>query len=92
MQPSYLRETGWRIVASRRTETPRYGMAADGYTRPSGAPTSLVVRIAGDGLSAGDAARWRRVMVWQFANAGTAFVRVRGTDYIVIDADIPAED
>jgi hypothetical protein len=70
------------IVESRRTETPRYGIAADGYTLRSGAPTSLMVRLDGE-------TRFRRLMVWQFSNAGTAFVRIKGTPYVVNEYDIP---
>ena len=33
------------IVAAKRTETPRWGMTADGYTKRSGAPTSIMVRL-----------------------------------------------
>ena len=42
------------IEETRRTETPHYGMAADGYTLRSGAPTSRMVRLSGE-------KRWRRL-------------------------------
>lgn len=60
------------------TPTPRYGMAADGYTLRSGAPTGWLIRLAGE-----HPARWRRVMVWQFSNAGTLFVRVKGAPLVI---------
>lgn len=71
-----------RIAESKRTDTPQYGMAADGYTLRSGAPTSLMIRLEGE-------TRWRRLMVWQFSNAGTVFVRVNGTPLVVNEYDIP---
>lgn len=77
-----LRETGRKIVASRRTDVPRYGIGADGYSLRSGAPTGWLVRLDGE-------TRWRRVMVWQFSNVGTAFLRIGGVPVIVSDADLP---
>lgn len=59
------------IVAVRRTETPAWGRTVDGYTLRSGAPTSYLVRLAGE-------TRERRVMALQFSNAGSLFLRVRG--------------
>ena len=56
--------------------TPRYGMTVDGYTTRAGAPTSWMIRLHGE-------KRWRRVMVWQFSNAGTAFIRVRGKVLVI---------
>jgi hypothetical protein len=64
------------IVESKQTETPRCGMAADGYTKRSGAPTSWLVRLDGE-------KRFRRLMCWQFSNAGTCFLRVAGECLIV---------
>lgn len=64
------------IADKRRTDTPRYGMAADGYTLRSGAPTQWLVRLDGE-------KRWRRLMCWQFSNAGTCFVRIGGKCLIV---------
>lgn len=77
--PTYLTT---KIVESKRTEIPRYGMNRDGYTSRRGAPTSLMVRLEGE-------KRFRRLMVWQFSNAGTAFVRRKGEPYIVRDCDLP---
>lgn len=71
-----------RIIEAKRTATPRYGMAASGYTLRSGAPTSYVVRLEGE-------RRWRRLMVRQFSNAGTCFLRIRGASVIVYDSMIP---
>ena len=64
------------IAERRQVEAPRYGMTREGYTKRSGAPTSTMIRLEGE-------KRWRRVMVWQFSNAGTCFVRVRGQNLIV---------
>ena len=66
------------IEAKRQTDVPRYGMAADGYTKRSGAPTSYMIRLEGE-------TRWRRLMVWQFSNCGTLFVRVAGKPLVVRD-------
>ena len=71
-----------KIAESKQTETPRYGMAADGYTVKAGAPTSYLIRLEGE-------KRFRRVMCWQFSNVGTLFVRIKGTPYIVRDYDMP---
>jgi len=73
------------IEAMKRTETPRYGMTADGYTRKSGAPTSRMIRLAGE-------RRWRRLMCWQFSNAGTLFIRVNGQTLIVNEYDLPGNE
>lgn len=72
-----------KIVAVKLTATPRYGMAADGYTKRSGAPSSRLIRLEGE-------TRWRRLMVWQFSNAGTLFVRVKGQALIVNEYDLPS--
>lgn len=77
--PTYLTT---KIVETKRTEQPRYGMTAAGYTVRSGAPTSLMVRLDGE-------KRFRRLMVWQFSNAGTAFVRLGGVPHIVRECDLP---
>jgi len=70
------------IVETRQTTQPRYGMTREGYTVRSGAPTSTMVRLQGEKI-------FRRLMVWQFSNAGTAFVRILGKNYIVRDSDLP---
>lgn len=64
------------IAETKTTDTPRYGMAADGYTLRSGAPTSRMIRLEGEKI-------WRRVMCWQFSNAGTLFVRVKGQPLVI---------
>lgn len=74
-----------RIVETKRTETPRYGMAADGYTLRSGAPTSLLIRLEGE-------KRFRRLMCWQFSNAGTCFIRIDRQPMVVRDCDLPEVD
>ena len=73
------------IIGTRITKTPRYGMTADGYTKRSGAPTSRLVRLEGE-------KRWRRLMVWQFSNVGTCFVRINGVAYVVRDSDLPEKE
>lgn len=79
--PTYLTK---KIAAAKCTrDVPRYGMTRAGYTKRSGAPSSTMVRLEGE-------KRWRRVMVWQFSNAGTTFVRINGKPHIVRDSDIPA--
>lgn len=72
-----------KIAEMRTTDTPRYGMAADGYTLRSGAPTSKLIRLEGEKL-------WRRLMVWQFSNCGTLFVRIKGAPLVVCECDLPA--
>lgn len=57
---------------------PTYGMCRDGYTKRSGAPTGYMIQLDGE-------ARWRRVMVWQFSNAGTCFVRINGKPQVIDD-------
>lgn len=75
MAVKYLTQS---IVESRQTKPPRYGMAADGYTLKSGAPTSYLVRLSGE-------SRWRRLMCWQFSNAWTLFIRIKGECLVVRD-------
>jgi hypothetical protein len=71
-----------RIVETRATETPRYGISADGYTLKSGAPTTWLIRLEGE-------PRFRRLMCWQFSNASTLFVRVKGEPLVVNQHDLP---
>ena len=72
-----------KIAESKRDyPTPGTGMAADGYTKRSGAPSSLMIRLDGE-------KRWRRLMIWQFSNAGTCFVRINGKCLVVPNHDIP---
>lgn len=72
-----------KIVAVKLTATPRHGLTADGYTKRSGAPTSRLLRLEGE-------TRWRRLMIWQFSNAGTLFVRIKGQPLIVNEYDLPS--
>lgn len=67
-------------IAEKKQEPPKsnWGMAADGYTKRSGAPTSYMIRLTGE-------KRWRRLMVWQFSNCGTLFVKIKGEPLIVRD-------
>lgn len=57
---------------------PRPYMTRAGYTKRSGAPTDIMVRLDGETV-------WRRLMVWCFSNSGTNFVRVKGECLIVHD-------
>lgn len=66
------------IVAAKQTTTPRYGIAADGYTLRSGAPTSYMIRLEGE-------TRWRRLMCWQFSNCGTLFVYIQSKPMVIRD-------
>lgn len=70
------------IVEARRSNAPAYGIASSGYTKRSGAPTSIEIRLQGEG-------RWRRVMTWQFSNSGTLFVKIGNESYIVRHDSIP---
>ena len=69
-----------RIVEAKTVimSNPFAGMTKLGYTKRSGAPTSVKVRLLGEKI-------WRRLMVWQFSNAGTCFVRIKGVPHIVTD-------
>lgn len=66
----------------RITDQPRYGMCRDGYTCRRGAPTCYLVRLWDESKAAAKGP-WRRVMIWQFSNAGTLFVRVRGENHLL---------
>lgn len=79
----YFHDSPYMIAESRDTEAPRYGMTADGYTRRSGAPTTRMIRLAHE-------RRWRRVMVRQFSNAGTLFVKIFGEEFILTGAEFPS--
>lgn len=81
--PAYLADHH-TIAETRRTDVPRGGYTVDGYTVRAGAPTGLKVRLEGE-------TRFRRVYVWCFSNAGTAFVRIMGKPLILRDYDLPAE-
>lgn len=77
-QPNYLTTP---ITATRRTPAPVGNWYdRDGYTKRSGAPTTLEIQT-------GDL--WYRVWVWQFSNAGTAFVRIGRVACIVPDHTLP---
>ena len=73
-----------KIVESKvKNPTPGSGMTVNGYTKLSGAPSSLMIRLEGEN-------RWRRLMCWQFSNAGTWFVRIKGKEFIVGDVPQPS--
>jgi hypothetical protein len=65
-----------RITRAKQGDAPRYGMTALGYTKRSGAPSSVMIQIDGE-------KRWRRVMIWCFSNSGTLFVRVKGQPLVL---------
>jgi len=75
-----------KTIAERKWAPPRsqWGMTADGYTKRSGAPTAWMIRLEGE-------SRWRRLMCWQFSNAGTLFVKFHGLPRVVRDCDLPPE-
>ncbi len=76
-----------KIILKKCTPQPRYGMTVAGYTRRAGAPTVYMIRLEDENV-------WRRVMVWQFSNAGTCFVRINKVDYVLkFDAleDVPMQ-
>ena len=60
------------------------GMTREGYTKRSGAPTALMIRLQGE-------KRWRRLMAWQFSNLGTMFVNIDGKPHVVREEMIPQE-
>jgi hypothetical protein len=62
----YLEDTH-AVTGTRRTDPPRSGQTASGYG--ARIPTSLELRIG---------ARWHRVYVIQYANAGSAYIRKGG--------------
>jgi len=71
-----------KIAESKRTASPRYRLTVDGYTVKTGAPSSIMIRLEGE-------KRWRRVMILLFSNVGTAFVRIKGEMFIVLNHMIP---
>lgn len=52
------------------------GMTRDGYTTRRGCPIGYMVRLEGE-------TRWRRVYVWQFSNAGTCFINIKGEPHVL---------
>ncbi len=70
------------IVHAKQTETPRWGMTQEGYTIRSGAPTSWLVLLEGE-------KRYRRVMILQFSNAGSVFLKIKGERFFFrVDEEI----
>lgn len=73
------------IEETRQDPPPRgSGMTREGYTKRSGAPTDLMIRLQGE-------KKWRRLMIWQFSNLGTLFVRVNGKPHVVREEMIPTQ-
>jgi len=73
------------IEETRQDPPPRgSGMTREGYTKRSGAPTDLMIRLQGE-------KKWRRLMIWQFSNMGTLFVRVDGKPHVVREEMIPTQ-
>jgi len=63
------------VTEYRVTDTPRYGRTVSGY---GGAiPTRYMIRYAG---------RWHRVLMMQYGNGGSAYIRKAGAD-LFIDTD-----
>src|SRR5512143_1301177 len=74
------------IEETRRDPPPRgSGMTREGYTKRSGAPTDLMIRLQGE-------KKWRRLMIWQFSNIGTLFVNISGKPHVVREEMIPTTE
>ncbi len=72
-----------RVIAEAKTKRVKsHGCNKYGYTHKSGAPTSIMIRFADETI-------WRRLMVWQFSNVGTLFVRMKGKEYIIREHEVP---
>jgi len=65
-----------KVVELKRAGDPLPRMTRDGYTKRSGSPSHMMVRLDGETL-------WRRVYVWQFSNTCTYFVRVKGVCLVI---------
>ena len=52
-------------------------LTRDGYTKRSGAPTSLMVKIKGSN-------RWYRVMNFCNSNSGTLFIKTKDNPFLII--------
>ena len=52
-------------------------LTVDGYTKRSGAPTSLMVKIEGSN-------RWYRVYQVCFSNSGTDFIKTKENPFLII--------
>ena len=52
-------------------------LTVDGYTKRSGAPTNLMVKIEGSN-------RWYRVMQDCFSNSGTDFIRTKNNPFLIV--------
>lgn len=59
-----------------RTVEAKPRLTCHGYSVRAGSPSSKMVRLEGE-------KRWRRVMVFQFSNAGSAFVRINGVPHFL---------
>ena len=72
-----------KIAFVKVTDPPRARLTADGYTVKSGSPTRYMVRLEGE-------TKYRRLMCWQFSNAGTLFLRIKGENVVVPSSDVEA--
>lgn len=63
-------------MQTKHTNPPRPRLTSLGYTVRAGSPTDRMVMLEGEKI-------WRRVYVWQFSNAGTEFVRIKGVPHIL---------
>lgn len=79
----YLTDSGRSIAEVRSNREARPRLTVDGYTVRAGSPTPWVVRLEGE-------TTWRRLMVWQFSNAGTLFLRIGGKPLVVRDFEVPS--
>jgi len=68
-----------KIRLVKQTELPWAACSTSGgYTNKRGGPTRYMIQLQYEKI-------WRRVYVWQFSNASTMFVRIKGTEYIIAD-------
>lgn len=80
--PAYLTTPIAEVKIDPPCQAPLPRLTRDGYTVRAGSPTLTRIRLEGE-------KRWRRLMVWQFSNAGTCFVRIKGQSLIVPSHTIP---
>ena len=74
------------VEGIRVTDIPRWGIGADGYTLKEGAPTGVMIRVKRE-LFPGVRDVWRRVRFFQWSNAPTVFVDIKGERYVVLSTE-----